>query len=63
MAVRHINKPVRMLVYVTRKLSNVVFGFDQETVSDDSVTLLKTISVGGSGPDKMYTNQECNYFF
>lgn len=46
----HVDKPVRMLVYVTRKPANVLFGLDQETVSDDPVTLLKTISVGGSGP-------------
>lgn len=46
-----------MLVYVILKPANVVFGLDQETVSEDSVTLLKTISVGGSGPDKRtYTN-------
>ena len=39
-----------MLVYVTLKPENVVFGLDQETVTEDSVTLLKTISVAGSGP-------------
>lgn len=39
-----------MLVYVTLKPANVVFGLDQETVREDSVTLLKTISVAGSGP-------------
>lgn len=39
-----------MLVYVTLKPENAVFGLDQETVKEDSVTLLKTISVAGSGP-------------
>lgn len=39
-----------MLMYVTLKPANVVFGLDQETVREDSVTLLKTISVAGSGP-------------
>lgn len=39
-----------MLVYMTLKPEKVVFGLDQETVREDSVTLLKTISVAGSGP-------------
>lgn len=39
-----------MLVYVILKDAYVVFGLDQETLRDDSVTLLKTISVAGSGP-------------
>lgn len=41
-----------MLVYVTLKPVNVVFGLDQETLRETSVTLLKTISVAGSGPSK-----------
>lgn len=63
-----------MLVYVTLKPANVVFGFDQETVREDSVTLLKTISVAGSGPgerkysysqfvvvvvEELYINKKC----
>lgn len=39
-----------MLVYVTRKPVNVVFGLDQDTAIEDSVTLLKTMSVADSGP-------------
>lgn len=41
-----------MLMYVTVKPVNVVFGLFQETVTEDSVTLLKTSSVGGSGPGR-----------
>ena len=43
-------KPVIELVYVTLKPVKALFGLDQETVTDDSVTLLNTISVAGSGP-------------
>lgn len=39
-----------MLMYVTLKPVNMVFGLVQETVREDSVTLLKTSSVGFSGP-------------
>ncbi len=46
----HLPRPVTMLVYVTLKPENVVFGLVQETVREYSVTLLKTISVAGSGP-------------
>ena len=35
---------------MTLKPVKVLFGLDQETVTDDSVTLLSTISVAGSGP-------------
>ena len=35
---------------MTLKPVKALFGLDQETVTDDSVTLLNTISVGGSGP-------------
>lgn len=44
------DRPVTMWVYVTLKPVNEVFGLDQDTVREDSVTLLKTISVAGSGP-------------
>lgn len=39
-----------MLMYVILKPVNVVFGLTQETPTEDSVTLLKSIRVGGSGP-------------
>jgi len=45
------DKPVMMLVYVTLTPENVVFGLDQETLREESVTSLKTISVAGSGPE------------
>lgn len=48
-----------MLVYVTLKPTKVVVGFDQETTKEDSVTLLKTISVAGSGPGEK--KQGCLY--
>lgn len=48
-----------MLVNMTLKLVNAVFGLDHATVMEDSVTLLKTISVAGSGPGS--TNQR-DYF-
>lgn len=41
-----------VLVYVTLKPVNVVFGLDQDTVREDSVTLLKTMSVADSGPNE-----------
>lgn len=39
-------------MYVTLKPVKTVFGLVQETAREYSVTLLKTSSVGGSGPEK-----------
>lgn len=46
------DRPVTMLMYVTLKPVNIVFGLDQDTVREDSVTLLKSISVADSGPSQ-----------
>lgn len=51
-----------MLVYVTLKPVNVVFGLDQDTLREDSVKLLKTISVAGSGPSKNKTRGFYSHF-
>lgn len=40
------------LVYVTLKPVCVDFGLDQDTVREDSETLLKTMSVAGLGPSE-----------
>lgn len=55
-------RPVTMLMYVTLKPANVVFGLDQETVREDSVTLLKTISVAGSGPGERKQGEIYSHF-
>lgn len=52
------NRPVRMLMYVTLNPAKAPLGLVQETAREDSVTLLKTISVAGSGPGEK-DNCEC----